>query len=151
MRFCRATAPRRIREAGTRRESARRPARLRRRRPRRRRPAREAGPPGARERRGIGAAPRRATTVGRWSFRTIHHPMIMRQLTLSRVSTYPYIYILYSTLRYELWKLESASRAAERQRHQLKKAPSKQTKNTVLKKAPTPLPLLFSKGGVSEP
>jgi hypothetical protein len=26
--------------------------------------------------------------------------------TLSRVSTYPYIYILYSTLRYELWKLE---------------------------------------------
>ena len=27
--------------------------------------------------------------------------------TLSRVSTYPYIYILYSTLRYELWKLET--------------------------------------------
>ena len=26
--------------------------------------------------------------------------------TLSRVSNYPYLYILYSTLRYELWKLE---------------------------------------------
>ena len=28
-------------------------------------------------------------------------------LTLSRVSNYPYLYILYSTLRYELWKLET--------------------------------------------
>ena len=27
--------------------------------------------------------------------------------SLSRVSNYPYIYILYSTLRYELWKLEA--------------------------------------------
>ena len=28
------------------------------------------------------------------------------RVTLSRVSNYPYLYILYSTLRYELWKLE---------------------------------------------
>ena len=26
--------------------------------------------------------------------------------TLSRVSNYPYLYILYSTLRYELWKFK---------------------------------------------
>ena len=31
---------------------------------------------------------------------------LLECITLSRVSNYPYLYILYSTLRYELWKLE---------------------------------------------
>ena len=36
------------------------------------------------------------------SYRTVQYP---GRVTLSRVSNYPYLYILYSTLRYELWKL----------------------------------------------
>ena len=38
--------------------------------------------------------------------------------TLSRVSTYPYIYILYSRLRYELWKLEIKDPPAKAAPHQ---------------------------------
>ena len=34
--------------------------------------------------------------------------------TLSRVSNYPYLYILYSTLRYELWNIWKLERVALR-------------------------------------